>query len=91
MIVPNAASLQWLWSPQDLANSPSVLEGMPVEIELFLRAYSIQVLFNVCESVERLALHAHLFGAVFLHRFYMRNSFQRYSPRVRTDYLINNS
>jgi hypothetical protein len=74
---------QWLWSPEQLLRSPSAARGMQLEVELFLRAHSVQMLSNVCDNLPQLGPDTFVFAAVFLQRFYMRVAFQEFLPRAR--------
>ena len=64
---------QWLFSEEDLSRTPSVLDGMPPDMERELRGKGINFISQVgiMLKLPQLTLST---AAVFFNRFLMRNS-----------------
>ncbi|CAH7677648.1 cyclin-like protein [Phakopsora pachyrhizi] len=74
---------QWIWKPADMRSTPSRLVGIDCESENFLRGRAISwviriSLLNFLQLPQLIIATA----SVYLHRFYMRKSVRRYSPKV---------
>lgn len=70
---------QWLYTPAELAHSPSVRAGLTVQQELHGRARAIKRLWTLrnYQTVHQPVIST---AATFLHRFYMRETMQQYDP-----------
>ncbi|CAH7665812.1 cyclin-like protein, partial [Phakopsora pachyrhizi] len=72
---------QWIWNPADMRSTPSRLVGIDWESENFLRGRAINWVIRISVSLQLPQLIIAT-ASVFLHRFYMRKSVRRYSPKV---------
>lgn len=64
---------QWLFTPEELLRTPSILEGMPVEQELANRQKGVNFITQVgiMLKLPQLTLAT---ASVYLHRFFMRHA-----------------
>ncbi|CAH7666387.1 cyclin-like protein, partial [Phakopsora pachyrhizi] len=72
---------QWIWKPADMRSTPSRLVGIDWESENFLRGRAISWVIRISVSLQLPQLIIAT-ASVYLHRFYMRKSVRRYSPKV---------
>ncbi|KZZ90910.1 cyclin [Ascosphaera apis ARSEF 7405] len=64
---------QWLFSKDDLARSPSVLDGMPIDVEHTNRSKGINFILQVGITLK-LPQNTLFTASIYLHRFFMRYS-----------------
>ncbi|GAA6012371.1 hypothetical protein JCM10207_007062 [Rhodosporidiobolus poonsookiae] len=70
---------QWYWTWAELARSPSVRDGMRVGDEWKQRQKAVKWLWSF-KDASGLKQTTITTAATFLHRFYMRETFQTYEP-----------
>ncbi|KAK4695553.1 hypothetical protein P7C70_g8529, partial [Phenoliferia sp. Uapishka_3] len=70
-----AADEQWFYSPRELLHTPTIKAGFSPKVEGHLRALAIKRLLCLKDAMNppQLVIAA---AATYLHRFYMRESFQ---------------
>ena len=64
---------QWIYAEEDLAQAPSILDGMPVEEERTLRRKGVNFILQV-GMMLKLPQTTLSTAAVFFNRYLMRNS-----------------
>jgi protein BUR2 len=64
---------QWLFTEEEIRNSPSILDGLPVAEEVCRRAKGVNFIIQagILLKIPQLTLGT---ASVFFHRFYMRYS-----------------
>ncbi|EYB88857.1 hypothetical protein Y032_0240g3344 [Ancylostoma ceylanicum] len=73
----------WLWSPEEVKDTPSVRAGMSLANEAKLRREGIRLIMEVGTGVRAKAWPTIGTAAVYFHRFYMFHTFQEF-PREMT-------
>lgn len=68
----------WYFDKHELRNTPSHKDGMSSEEEASFRRMGVRLLVQVAVDMN-LPYSTWASGAVFFHRFFMRNSFRKYN------------
>lgn len=73
VIMSSGVPSQWLFTEAELANTPSVLEGLPLAEERTRRAKGVNFIYQagILLKLPQMTLAT---ASVFFHRFYMRHS-----------------
>ncbi|ORX87521.1 cyclin-like protein [Basidiobolus meristosporus CBS 931.73] len=73
----SSKSNQWLFSQNDMAKTPTILDGMPWENERILRAKGGNFIINAGMTLKLPPTTIYTAG-IYFQRFYMRHSFRTY-------------
>ncbi|KAK6757434.1 hypothetical protein RB195_015327 [Necator americanus] len=72
----------WLWSPEEVKDTPSVRAGMSHANEAKLRREGIRLIMEVGTGVRAKAWPTIGTAAVYFHRFYMFHTFQEFAREM---------
>ncbi|RKP04117.1 hypothetical protein CXG81DRAFT_2487, partial [Caulochytrium protostelioides] len=68
---------QWRFTERELAQTPSIVQGMPMEQERTYRSKACSFIFQI-GTLLRVTQNVMTSATIYLHRFYMRQSFQQH-------------
>ncbi|GAA5839723.1 hypothetical protein JCM11251_002573 [Rhodosporidiobolus azoricus] len=80
-VAASATEQQWLYSRKELSRPPSVREGMKLSEERRSRQKAMKTIWKLKDAMQ-LKQATITTAATLMHRFYMRESFQKYDSLV---------
>lgn len=84
------SELQWIYVEEELAQAPSILDGMPVEEERTLRRKGVNFILQV-GMMLKLPQTTLSTAAVFFNRYLMRNSLKPKAGYKPLHHYVNTS